>query len=67
MTAIPRRIGFYSLRRTAHELCKYIVLFTPIIRRTYPNATVLLAALEAANIACAALSAAIDQVAEQGV
>lgn len=40
-------------------MCKYIVQFTPGIRAVYPDNTLLLAALEAALVACQELDAAI--------
>lgn len=62
-----RRIGFYSLRKVGRELCRLIYVFTPIIRKAYPDNAVLLAALETANVACDALVKEIDEVAEPGV
>lgn len=67
MANIPTRIGFYSLRRTAQRLCKYIGQFTPLIQRTFPESAALLAALIAANEACALLDAEIAKVEEPGV
>lgn len=62
-----QKIGFYSLRKTARSLCKYVFMFAPIIRQTYPNSTALHAALAAAEAACHALVEQIDLVAPQGV
>lgn len=62
-----QKIGFYSLRNTARLMCKYVYLFTPLIRAAYPNSTALLAALELANTACAALVEEIDATAPAGV
>jgi len=62
-----RRIGFYSLRKVGRELCRLIYVFTPIIRREFPDSLALLAALEAANVACDALVKEIDETAEPGV
>lgn len=67
LSTIPRRIGFYTLRKAAYEICKYVPLFTPIIKKTFPDNTALHDALEAANLACGVLVAAIDNQAEPGV
>lgn len=64
---MAKRNGFYSLRVVARELCRLVVKFTPIIQAQFPSNTTLLAALEAANLACAVLIAEIDEVAEVGV
>ena len=64
---MAKRIGFYSLRVTAREICRLVVKFTPAIKATFPANTDLLLALEGANIACALLIAEIDEVAEVGV
>lgn len=64
---LPRRIGFYSLRKTALAMCKYTIAFTPIIKKFFPDAVALHAALAAANAACALVIAEIDLVAEPGV
>lgn len=52
---MARKIGFYSIKKAAQEICKYVPLFTPIIQRLYPNNATLLAALATANAACAEL------------
>lgn len=62
-----QRIGFYSIRKYARLMCKYIQLFEPVIRRAYPNNATLQAALTAAMTACNLLVEQIDEVAEQGV
>lgn len=59
--AIPQKIGFYSLRKTAYRLCGYLFKFGPIIRLTYPNNNTLLAALAAAEAACHELVEEIDK------
>lgn len=63
---MAKRIGFYTLGRLAQQMCKYIVKFTPAIRSVYPDNTLLLAALEAANVACAELEKQISLQAEPG-
>lgn len=68
MTAyIPQRIGFYSLRYTARQMCKYLFKFSPVIRTAYPDNALLLAALTAAEAACHELVIQIDAQAEPGV
>lgn len=62
-----QRLGFYSLRRVAIEMCRLVVLFTPIIQNTYPNNAALQAALAAANVACEELRKQIDLQATPGV
>lgn len=44
-----------TLIKLTRGLCQAIFVATPIIRRLYPTNVALLAALEAANIACQAL------------
>ena len=60
------RTGIPTLLKVANRLCVYITQFTPVITRLYPNNAELLAALAAANTACAALSAALSAVREYG-
>ena len=60
------RTGVPTLLRVAHQLCKYIVKFTPIIQRTYPTNTAILTALAAANTACAALGEELEAIRQYG-
>jgi len=62
-----QKIGFYSLRKTARLMCKYLYWFSPIIRLKFPNNVLLLAALTAAETACHELVVQIDLEAEPGV
>lgn len=64
---MARRIGFYSIRKFAYSLCKYVLRYGPIIRELYPEATALHAALEAASAACGVLVQEIDATAPAGV
>jgi len=48
-------------------MCKHIVRFSPGIRALYPENTVLLAALDTALAACAALDQAVAEVETPGV
>lgn len=59
--AIPAKIGFYSLRKTAYALCGYLYKFGPVIRLTFPDSPALLAALSAAETACHLLVEEIDK------
>jgi len=62
-----QRIGFFSIRKHARQMCKYILQFSPVIARIYPDNPALLAALAAASAACEVLVNEIDQVADSGV
>lgn len=64
---MARRIGFYTIRKLATQLCKYITRYTPIIAQLYDGSPALLAALAAANAACGVLVENIDLVQEPGV
>lgn len=64
---VHRRDGLYSLRKTATELCRLIVAFSPVIERLYPANETLRIALEAALVACQALSVAVEDQKEVGV
>ena len=64
---LPRRIGFYSLRKAAREMCRLVVAFTPIITKFFGDSPSLLAALAAANAACGVLVAEIDLVDTPGI
>jgi len=64
---MAQRIGFYSLRKVAREMCRLLTLFSPIIRNAYPNNATLQAALAAAMAACDELREEIDKVAPVGV
>jgi len=62
-----QKVGFYSLSKTARALCRFIAVFTPVIRKKFPDATDLHEALEVANAACEALALVIADYAEPGV
>lgn len=64
---MARRVGFYSLRKVAVEMCRLITFFAPIIRSSYPSNSALQAALSAAQSACAELHKQIDLQAPVGV
>lgn len=64
---MAQKIGFYSLRKVAREMCRFIFIFSPVIRAKYPNNALLLAALSAAEVACHNLVEQIDLQAPQGV
>lgn len=59
--AIPKKVGFYSLRKTAYALCGYLFKFGPVIRLAFPDSTALLLALETAEAACHTLVEEIDK------
>jgi hypothetical protein len=64
---MAQRVGFYSLKKVAREMCRLIFFFTPVIKAVYPSATALHAALSAANAACEVLYENIVEVEPQGV
>jgi len=64
---MARRLGFFSIRRVAMEMCRLITIFAPIIRNEYPANTALQAALAAAQGACEELHKQIDLQAPAGV
>lgn len=61
------RTGVPSLMVVARRLCLLVVKFTPVIQARYPGNANLLAALEAANVACSALHVELAAVREYGV
>lgn len=63
---MTRRTGVPSLMQIARRMCDLITKFTPIITQLYPTNAALLAALAAANTACAALHAELSEVREYG-
>lgn len=63
---MARRTGVPALIGVAHELCRLITKFTPVIQAAYPSNTALLAALAAANAACSALESELVSVREFG-
>lgn len=60
------RNGVPTIIKIATKLCQLIVKFTPIITAQFPGNADLLAALAAANTACAALAAQAQLVRELG-
>lgn len=64
---MARRIGFYSIKAAARELCRLIFFFTPVIKAVYPSAAALHAALAAANAACEVLYDEIVEIEPAGV
>jgi len=67
MAHITGRIGFYSIRRYARLMCKYILQFSPVIAKVFPENAALMAALAAANAACEVLVSEIDLANDTGV
>lgn len=64
---MTRRTGLPSLRVVAREMCRLVTKFTPVIQSLYSENAALMAALLAANAACAELVAEIDGELEPGV
>lgn len=63
---MARRTGVPTILSVAQNLCRLIVKFTPVIQSLYPTNTALLAALAAANAACATLVQEVSAVREYG-
>jgi hypothetical protein len=63
---MAQRTGVPSLIQTARTLCKFILLFSPTIRRLYPDAVLLHAALETAMAACGQLEIELEKVRAYG-
>lgn len=63
---MARRTGVPTLMHIAHQLCKFIVAFDPIIRRVYPDSTALHLALETTMAACQVLEQELALVRDYG-
>lgn len=63
---MARRTGVPALMDVARRMCRLIVDFTPVIQKLYGENAALMAALAAANSACAALHAELATVREYG-
>lgn len=63
---MARRTGIPSILEIAQTLCRLITKFTPVIVQQYGGNAELLAALAAANTACAALVEQAAAVREYG-
>lgn len=63
---MARRTGISSINKIAKEMCRLVTTFTPIIQRIYPENVALLAALDAANAACALLVVESENALEFG-
>jgi len=59
---MARRTGLPTLLQLAQNMCRLIVKFTPIIQQLYGGNAALMAALAAANAACAILVQEIADV-----
>jgi hypothetical protein len=63
---MAQRNGVPTMVIVAKNLCRLIVKFTPAITAQFPSNAALLAALAAANTACAALAAQLELVKAYG-
>jgi hypothetical protein len=63
---MAQRNGVPTMIQVAQRLCQLVVKFTPIITQQFPSNAALLAALAAANTACAALEAQLQLVRDYG-
>lgn len=55
-----QRTGLPTIRAVSNRLCNYVTTFTPVITKAFPANAALIAALAAANAACAVLVAEAD-------
>lgn len=63
---MAKRTGVPSLIDVAHELCRLLAKFSALITKLYEGNDALIAALTAAQIACAALEAELLLVRDFG-
>jgi len=63
---MARRTGVPAMIKVAQEMCRLIVKFTPVIQTLYGSNAALMAALAAANAACAVLVGELAEVRELG-
>jgi hypothetical protein len=63
---MTHRNGVPTMLQVAQKLCQLIVKFTPTLTAEFSGNAALLAALAAANAACAALAAQLQLVREYG-
>jgi len=63
---MTKRTGVPAMMEVAKRLCNLVVKFTPVIERLYGENEDLMAALAAANAACATLHAELAEVREYG-
>jgi len=61
-----RRTGVPSIMLIAREMCRLLAKFSPVITTLYPTNAALLAALAAAQAACAQLDAQLALVRDYG-
>lgn len=64
---MARRNGMPTMRKVALRLCLLITRFDVVIRKQFPENAALLAALDAAVVACAVLRQEIEAVLPIGV
>lgn len=62
----PKRTGIPTIQDTAKELCRLVTKFDPVIRIVTNNDAAVIAALSAANAACATLNAELENFREYG-
>jgi hypothetical protein len=60
-TALPQKLGFYTIRRYAYLICKAIVIFRPVWLRYFKDRPALIDALDTLNLACSVIIEEIDQ------
>lgn len=63
---MAQRTGIPSILKVAQRLCQLLTTFTPIITTKYGSNASLMAALAAANAACAVLVQEVSAVREYG-
>lgn len=63
---MAKRTGIPSLMFLASRMCRLIIQFSPVIAQLFPSNAALLAALAAANAACAVLHQELALVRDYG-
>jgi len=63
---MSRRTGIPTTISLAHQLCRAVVIFDPLIRKVTNNDPAVLAALAAAMAACQLLVTELETYLEQG-
>ena len=63
---MAQRTGIFKTQSLAKQLCRAVTLADPAIRKVYGSNATLIAALEAANAACALLADEVEAVREFG-
>jgi len=63
---MARRTGVPTLLRVIRELCKYLAVFTPLIKTLFPSETNLHTKLDELNALCSAIVPLLEDIREYG-